>query len=82
MPPKSNEKHHILHAENKERRLQNRWAGMVNNQDNAEILRKEAEQKLIEMKTGLNPIFHMDDMRRDHKLARTRDYILEERDAK
>ena len=55
---------------------------MVNNQDNAEILRKEAEQKLIEMKTGLNPIFHMDDMRRDHKLARTRDYILEERDAK
>jgi len=46
------------------------------------MLRKEAEDKLIEMKTGLNPIFKMHDMRRDHKLARTRDYILEEKDAK
>ena len=46
------------------------------------LLQHEGEKRLIEMKTGLNPIFKMENMRRDHRLARTRDYILEEKDAK
>lgn len=58
------------------------WRGMVSVQDNWERLRLDAEKALIEMQTGLNPIFNMKELRQGHAMARTKDYIPEERNAK
>ena len=64
------------------REKQEKWQGLVSVQDEWERLRRQAEQSLVESNTKLNPIYFMQEMRKDHKLARTKDYIREEADAK
>jgi len=52
-------------------------------QDNWEKLRRHADQVLVNVSTKLNPIYDdLQDMRKNHKLARTKDYVLEEASAK
>ena len=62
--------------------MQNQWGDMVEMQDKWEKLRRQVEENHTDMNTKLNPLFYMHDMRSQHPLARTKDYIKQERDDK
>lgn len=51
-------------------------------QDQWERLRRRTEKQLVDCSTKLNPLYDMQNLRKDHKMARTRDYIKEESDAR
>lgn len=58
-----------------------KWKGLVDVQDNWERLRLQAENQLIKINTGSNPLYEMQKYRSEHKYARTKDYIREDANA-
>ena len=55
---------------------------MVAVQDQWEMLRRRADEQLVNISTKLNPLYDMKDLRKDHHMARTKDYIKEDCNAK
>ena len=55
--------------------MQSNWGDMVELQDNWEKLRRVVQEAHVDGHTKLNPLYHMQDLRAQHPLARTKDYI-------